>query len=113
MSQLVVLAIGGNSLIKDPSHMTVKDQYQSVVETCQHVVKLLTMGCRLVITHGNGPQVGFIVRRSELARGELHIVPLDSCGADTQGDTTMAEKNPVMKLPDILPRRLVPILLIV
>ena len=85
MSQLVVLAIGGNSLIKDPSHMTVKDQYQSVVETCQHVVKLLAMGCRLVITHGNGPQVGFILRRSELARGELHIVPLDSCGADTQG----------------------------
>jgi len=85
MSKLVVLAIGGNSLIKDPSHMTVKDQYLSVVETSKHLVKMLKMRYRLVITHGNGPQVGFILRRSELARAELHMVPLDSCGADTQG----------------------------
>lgn len=85
MAKLVVLAIGGNSLIKDPSHITVKDQYLSVVETSAHLVNILKMGYQLVITHGNGPQVGFILRRSELARTELHMVPLDSCGADTQG----------------------------
>lgn len=84
-SKLIVLAVGGNSLILDDKHQTVRDQYLSALETCKHVAPLLQQGHRLVITHGNGPQVGFILRRSELASGELHMVPLDSCGADTQG----------------------------
>ena len=84
-SNLIVLAIGGNSLIVDPQHKSVDDQYQSCVETCQHIVKLLRQGHRVVVTHGNGPQVGFIMRRGELAAQELHLVPLDSCVADTQG----------------------------
>ena len=46
---------------------------------------MLEQGHRVAITHGNGPQVGFILRRAELASHELHLVPLDSCGADTQG----------------------------
>jgi carbamate kinase len=83
--RLVVLAIGGNALIADPKHQTVPDQYDTCVQTCAHIIKLLEQGCRLVITHGNGPQVGFILRRAELAQHELHMVPLDSCGADTQG----------------------------
>lgn len=82
---LIVLAIGGNSLIEDAAHQSVQDQYQACFRTCQHIVKLVEHGCRLVITHGNGPQVGFIHRRAELASHELHMVPLDSCGADTQG----------------------------
>lgn len=85
MSKTAILAIGGNSLIKDDAHKSVKDQYAAVEETATHIVGLLKKGYRLVITHGNGPQVGFILRRSELARHELHEVPLDSCGADTQG----------------------------
>ncbi|MBN2359898.1 MAG: carbamate kinase, partial [Deltaproteobacteria bacterium] len=84
-SKLIVLAVGGNSLILDDKHQTVHDQYVSAMETCRHVAPLLQQGHRLVITHGNGPQVGFILRRSELASKELHMVPLDSCGADTQG----------------------------
>jgi len=84
-SKLIVLAVGGNSLILDDKHQTVHDQYLSALETCKHVAPLLQQGHRLVITHGNGPQVGFILRRSELASKELHMVPLDSCGADTQG----------------------------
>jgi len=84
-SKLVVLAIGGNSLISDPAHQSVEDQYATCAETCVHIAKLLEQGHRVVITHGNGPQVGFILRRSELAAHELHMVPLDSCGADTQG----------------------------
>ncbi|MBT3218412.1 MAG: carbamate kinase [Proteobacteria bacterium] len=84
-NDLVVLAIGGNSLIMDPQHKTVDDQYHSCEITCGYIAKMLEEGYRVVITHGNGPQVGFILRRSELAASELHLVPLDSCVADTQG----------------------------
>jgi len=83
--KLVVLAVGGNSLITDPLHRSVPDQFASCMETCSKIVKLLEKGYRVVITHGNGPQVGFMLRRAELAAHELHRVPLDSCGADTQG----------------------------
>lgn len=82
---VAVVAIGGNSLIKDPQHQTIPDQYRAAVETCRHIADMIAQGWNVVITHGNGPQVGFILRRSELARHELHEVPLDSCGADTQG----------------------------
>lgn len=85
MSNLAVLAVGGNSLITDKEHQTVPDQYQAAAETCKHVAQLVQQGYTVVVTHGNGPQVGFILRRSELAAHELHMVPLDSCGADTQG----------------------------
>lgn len=81
----VVVAIGGNSLITDPQHQTVEDQYLAAAETDHHIAKLVAAGHEVVITHGNGPQIGFILRRSELARTELHEVPLDVCGADTQG----------------------------
>jgi len=85
MIRKAVVAIGGNSLIKDKDHQTVPDQYAAVVETCVHIAGMVSQGWDLVITHGNGPQVGFILRRSELSAHELHTVPLDSCGADTQG----------------------------
>lgn len=81
----IVIAIGGNSLIKDAQHMSVSDQYAAVVETAKHITDLVERGFRVVITHGNGPQVGFILLRSEHSRGLLHEVPLDSIGADTQG----------------------------
>jgi carbamate kinase len=80
-----VVAIGGNSLIKDRMHQTVRDQYIAAGETCWHIAAMIRDGWKVVITHGNGPQVGFILRRSELAAHELHEVPLDVCGADTQG----------------------------
>jgi carbamate kinase len=80
-----VVAIGGNSLIKDRFHQTVRDQYVAAGETCWHIASMIRDGWNVAIGHGNGPQVGFILRRSELAAHELHEVPLDSCGADTQG----------------------------
>jgi carbamate kinase len=83
--KLAILAVGGNSLILDESHKSVEAQYAAVEETCRHIAGLVRSGYRVVVTHGNGPQVGFILRRSELAAHELHQVPLDSCGADTQG----------------------------
>jgi carbamate kinase len=81
----LVIAIGGNSLIKDVRHQSVPDQYAAVVETARHLTDLLERGHRIVVTHGNGPQVGFILLRSEHSRGFLHQVPLDSIVADTQG----------------------------
>ena len=81
----LVIAAGGNSLIKDARHQSVPDQYAAVVETVRHITDLLERGYRIVITHGNGPQVGFILMRSEYSRGILHPVPLDSIVADTQG----------------------------
>jgi carbamate kinase len=85
MKKFAVVAIGGNSLIKDKNHRTVKDQYEAVRETCKHIVKMIEMGYEVIIAHGNGPQVGFILLRSELARGVLHTIPIDSADADTQG----------------------------
>lgn len=85
MSKVVVVAVGGNSLIKDEKHKSIPDQYAATVETSRHIVGMIEQGWNVVLTHGNGPQVGFILRRSELAINELHPVPLDYCGADTQG----------------------------
>ena len=86
MSQpLAVIAIGGNSLIKDNQKMTVVDQYAAAGETSHHIAALVAAGYRVVGTHGNGPQVGFILLRSDLAKNVLHQVPLESCVADTQG----------------------------
>ncbi len=82
---LVVIAVGGNSLITDQKHRTVLDQYMAAGETSHHIAPLVRKGYSLVITHGNGPQVGFILLRSELAKDVLHQVPLDNCVADTQG----------------------------
>ena len=82
---LAVVAVGGNALIKDKHHQTVPDQYQAAAETMKHIASMIIDGWDVVVTHGNGPQVGFILRRSELASHELHEVPLDYCGADTQG----------------------------
>ena len=83
--KVAVVAIGGNSLIKDKLHQTVRDQYIAAQETCDHIVSMIKDGWDVVIGHGNGPQVGFILRRSELAAHELHEVPMDAIVADTQG----------------------------
>lgn len=82
---VAVVAVGGNSLIKDEAHRTVPDQYEAGKESMMHIVDMIEQGWEVVVTHGNGPQVGFILRRSEISRNELHEVPLDYCGADSQG----------------------------
>ncbi|HWR41762.1 carbamate kinase [Sporomusa sp.] len=87
MAKLAVIAIGGNSLIRDNTRQTVEDQYDAVCETAKHIVGMIEQGYEVIITHGNGPQVGFILRRSEIANevAGMHFVPLVACGADTQG----------------------------
>ena len=85
--KLAVVAIGGNSLIKDNKKVSVEDQYQAAKETTYHIADMIEAGWNVAIGHGNGPQVGYILRRSEIAhRVEgMHEVPLDVCGADSQG----------------------------
>lgn len=82
---IAVVAVGGNSLIKSSSQKTIKDQYDAGAESMHHIAEMIAQGWDVVISHGNGPQVGFILRRSELSAHELHEVPLDYCGADSQG----------------------------
>ncbi|MDX9848945.1 MAG: carbamate kinase [Anaerolineaceae bacterium] len=82
---VAVVAVGGNSLIKDNNRKTVQDQYEAGAESMHHIAEMIVQGWNVVVTHGNGPQVGFILRRSEISSHELHEVPLDYCGADSQG----------------------------
>lgn len=85
--KVAVVAIGGNSLIKDAQHKTVEDQYEAARQTTMHIADMIEAGWDVAIGHGNGPQVGFILRRSEIAAKVegMHEVPLDVCGADSQG----------------------------
>jgi carbamate kinase len=83
--KVAVVAVGGNSLIKDKAHQTIPDQYAAGAESMAHIAGMIEAGWDVVVTHGNGPQVGFILRRAELSLHELHPVSLDFCGADTQG----------------------------
>ena len=85
--KLAVIAIGGNSLIVDEKHISVESQYVAAKETAVHIADMIEQGWEVAIGHGNGPQVGFILRRSEIAHKYegMHEVPLDVCGADSQG----------------------------
>ena len=86
-NKLAVIAVGGNSLIRDNKHVSVEDQMAALRETAHHIADMVEAGWDLAIGHGNGPQVGFILRRSEIAAKVegMHEVPLDVCGADSQG----------------------------
>ncbi|MGI6489179.1 MAG: carbamate kinase [Sphaerochaeta sp.] len=101
-SKLIVIAIGGNSLIEDPKNVTIESQYEAARKTATHIARLIKAGHRVVIAHGNGPQVGYVLLRSEYSRSILHSVPLDSCVADTQGaigyQLQMALKNELAAL---------------
>jgi carbamate kinase len=83
--KLAVVAVGGNALIREKGKENLPDQYAAACLTMPHVVDMIQNGWDVVITHGNGPQVGFILRRSELSAHELHGIPLDYCGSNTQG----------------------------
>ena len=80
-----VLAIGGNALIRDRKHESIPDQYEMACGPAADIAGMIESGWNVVVTHGNGPQVGFILRRSELAINEVPPVPMDYAGADIQG----------------------------
>ena len=97
-----VVAIGGNSLIKDTQHQSVRDQYIAAKETCHHIVGMIRDGWNVVITHGNGPQVGFILRRSELAASELHEVPARRLRGGHPGrDRVRPATEPLQRVPPL------------
>jgi len=82
---LAVVAVGGNALIQDDKHNSIPDQYSAVIDSVRHICDMIEAGWEMVLTHGNGPQVGFILRRSELSSNEVAPVPLDYAVGDTQG----------------------------
>jgi carbamate kinase len=86
-TKTAVVAIGGNSLIKDAQHQTIECQYEAAKETASHIADMIEAGWNVAIGHGNGPQVGFMLARTEIAHkvAGMHDVPLDTLGADTQG----------------------------
>ncbi len=85
VGKLAAVAIGGNSLIQDPKQPDVGHQWEAVRVTCEHVANMIAEGWSVIITHGNGPQVGYILRRNEIAAQEVHPTPLDLIVGDTQG----------------------------
>lgn len=83
--QTAVVAVGGNSLIVDDQHQSIPDQVKAATMTSHYVADMVEAGWTVVLTHGNGPQVGFILRRSGIAKGVVPEVPVDYADADTQG----------------------------
>ncbi len=84
-NKLAVVAVGGNALIRDKDHESIPDQSREAAITTHHIAGMIAAGWNVVITHGTGPQVGFILRRSELALEEVPPVPMDYADADLQG----------------------------
>ena len=80
-----VVAVGGNSLIVDDQRQSIPDQVKAATMTSHYVADMVEAGWTVVLTHGNGPQVGFILRRSGIAKGMVPEVPVDYADADTQG----------------------------
>ncbi|HOI24905.1 MAG TPA: carbamate kinase [Caldisericia bacterium] len=91
----IVIAIGGNSLIKDSSHISAQDQMEQVMETSKIIAEIAQDGHELVVSHGNGPQVGYLLRMSELAEHEIPLFPLDYCVASTQGAIGFQMQNAI------------------
>ncbi len=85
MGKTAVVAVGGNALITDKNKPQIEHQWEAVRETVVHIVRMIREDWNVVVTHGNGPQVGFILRQNELAIPEVHPTPLDVIGAETQG----------------------------
>ena len=85
MAKIAVIAIGGNSLIKSGQRGTVDEQFEAVISTVENIYKIIQLGYRVVITHGNGPQVGNILIQSEAGKHQVPSLPLHYCGAFTQG----------------------------
>jgi len=85
MGRLAVVAIGGNSITKASERGTIPEQFENARETGRHIAQMVVRGYDVVVTHGNGPQVGNILLRAEMSSAVLPSLPLDTCGADSQG----------------------------
>ncbi len=81
----LVIALGGNAMLRPGQRGTAVEQRENVANTCKQMAELVKTGYELIITHGNGPQVGSILIQNEAARAHVPAMPLDVCGAMTQG----------------------------
>ncbi|MEN3038721.1 MAG: carbamate kinase [Candidatus Kryptonium sp.] len=93
----ILLAIGGNSLIRAGQRGTIEEQFENAYKTAEYIAQLIQKGFNLVITHGNGPQVGAQLIRSEIASGQVYSMPLDVCVATTQGEIGYILQNSLQK----------------
>lgn len=82
---LAVIAVGGNALISDSDHKSIKDQSSAAEVASRHIADIAEKGWNVIVVHGNGPQVGFILRRSEMSLAEVPPISMDYADADTQG----------------------------
>lgn len=85
MGKKAVIAIGGNSILRADQRGTISEQFANTAETVEHIADMIMMDYDLVITHGNGPQVGNMLLRSEKTEYILYPLPLDICDSNTQG----------------------------
>jgi carbamate kinase len=85
MDKNILVALGGNAILKHTEKGTAEEQIKNIRGTARHLVKLIQKGYHLAITHGNGPQVGDILLKNELAKSSLPPMPLDICNAESQG----------------------------
>jgi carbamate kinase len=85
MDETVLIALGGNAILRHKEEGTAEEQFENVRITCHHLAEMVGEGYRIAVTHGNGPQVGDILLAYELAKGTLPPMPLDVCGAQSQG----------------------------
>lgn len=81
----IVIALGGNSILRANQEGTIEEQYSNLLQTSEQLLEVLASGNRIVLTHGNGPQVGNLLLASEVARDSVPSMPLDVCGAATEG----------------------------
>lgn len=86
MSKKALIAIGGNSLIRAGQRGTIEEQYDNAFQTALAIAKMLKDGWEIIVTHGNGPQAGAALIRSERASNEVYTHPLDMCVATTQSE---------------------------
>lgn len=82
---ICVIAIGGNAILSETDRGTIEEQANNIRTACEKVVGLVKQGYRVVLTHGNGPQVGQALLRHKLSAGVVSEGTLDTCGAETQG----------------------------
>ena len=85
MAKKILIALGGNALLRDTEQGTFDQQVFHARQTAHQIEKLLEERYQVAITHGNGPQVGSILLKNEMAKEKIPPMPLDACGAESQG----------------------------
>lgn len=105
MTKRIVIAFGGNAILQSKQKGTAEEQRANVHTACLAVADLVEAGNQVVVTHGNGPQVGAVLLQNEIAKEQVPPMPLDMCGAATQGQIGYMIQQ---SLTNILTERAIP-----